>query len=140
MKEEHERLSAIPSIIIGRLKEVGKTRKDQKGKVLSGEYSESQFGFSFLEKWENSDNESLEMALNKFLDKIAPYKEIFKRVNNSGGKLDFFVGIKIEANSGLVFDPVLLKRLTELNIGLGLDIYPPDQVSTAMQTSQFVAH
>jgi hypothetical protein len=52
--------------------------------------------------------------------------DTLKKITETGGELDFFIGIKIGTNSGLSFGANLLKRLADLNIEVGLDLYSPE--------------
>jgi hypothetical protein len=122
-----ERLTrSLPGMIPGRLCNVGEERITPKGQKLEGVYKDSWFVFSFSEDIHSSKAKSLTVALYDFLERLEPCEDLFHQLAESGGNAEFFIGLFIDENSGLNFDPDLLRKLGELNIELGLDIYPPD--------------
>ena len=127
LQKEYGALKTILGVYIGELKEVGAPRLDPKGNALPGVYLESRFGLSLSDKWQKNNYQPLEDALGNFLDTINPLAEILQNVTRTGGKLDLFIGIKIEFNGGIAFSPSLLKRMVDFNIELGLDIYSEER-------------
>ncbi len=108
---------------MGNLQDIGAPGKDPKGNLLVGKYTKSLFGVSFTEQWQNSNVVPLEDALNDFIDKLSSSRDMLLKITETGGELDFFIGIKVGTNSGLSFGTNLLKRLADLNIEVGLDLY-----------------
>jgi len=70
------------------------------------------------------------------LNRFSKYKNVFKKVREGGGTVEFFVGWFIERNSGETFNQGVLKGLAELQIDLALDIYP-DHSSTRKRSRRF---
>ena len=123
LEHEYKTLGAIPGIKMGNLQDIGAPRKDPKGNLLVGEYTKALFGISCTEQWQNSNVVPLEDALNDFIDKLSSSRDMLLKITETGGELDFFIGIKVGTNSGLSFGTNLLKRLADLNIEVGLDLY-----------------
>ena len=111
---------------MGKLQSIGAPRKNPKGNLLGGDYIKSLFGVGFTEQWQDGDTASLEYALNDFIDKLFSSRDILQRITETGGELDFFIGVKVGKNSGLTLSANLLKRLADLNIEIGLDLYSPE--------------
>ncbi len=66
---------------------------------------------------------SIEKQLEHLLNKIKPYKKNFTEISK---KYELQLNCAIyyyEANPGINLDNNILKEITELNVGLGLDIY-----------------
>ena len=70
-----------------------------------------------------SSDQYLEDYLEMFTKKLIIHKEYFSEIINSGGKINYFIGLFSENSIGNDFPATLLKQLGELNIDLQLDIY-----------------
>ena len=123
----YETLSRIPGIIPDRLINIGEQRTDPKGAKLEGVYVKSRCGFGFTKEWQSSSSVGLPDALDAIITKLGPYKHLLREITDSGGKLDFFIGLGIDANAGLTLNVELLGKLSDLCIEVGSDIYPPDK-------------
>lgn len=57
-------------------------------------------------------------------DGLACHREFFKRICDSGGRAEFFIGFYVEApNCGIVLSPQLQQKCAALNLSLSFDIY-----------------
>jgi hypothetical protein len=119
-------LSSIPGVVPGRLVNKGGKRTTPQGQELGGKYNKSGFHIKLSEDKQSSEKIDLEDSLLNFVEKIKPYQEPLNDLVVTGGMVSFFVGLFIDANSGLVFDNTFLKELSNMGIGLELDIYPSD--------------
>jgi hypothetical protein len=72
----------------------------------------------------HSVGQTLEEATSKVLEVLLPHSEFFRRFRNDGGSVYLAIGLFGPDNFGIEFDPELLRRLGELGIELGFDIYP----------------
>jgi hypothetical protein len=125
LKDAYEALAKIPGIFPGRLVTVGEQRSTPRGDILEGNYSESRCGFGFTKEWQRSDSEDLPVALERAIEMLSPHKDVLKSVVETGGVLDFFVGLGIAANSGFILEPALMNKLADMSIKLSFDLYPP---------------
>ena len=130
LKEVYDSLTTISGAIVTPVKRAGTTRKDPKGKVLAGNYSESSFNLSFAKNWEKSAENSLQDSLREFVKKIMPFKDSIQSVVLTDGRLDFFIGVICGRNSGIVFSPDLLGQISALGIEIGLDIFSSNEDSS----------
>lgn len=126
LEEIYKKLSKAPVFSPGRLWKVGDQRRSQQGAELEGTYNESYCYLTVGDKPQDSSVESLSSAIGRTLMALYPLALDLHELTKSGGGLEFFVGLHIDANSGITFDVALLRKLSDLEIELGLDIYPPD--------------
>jgi hypothetical protein len=70
---------------------------------------------------------NLAAAIARSVDVLTPHRDFLRHIHAESGRSEFFVGWFFEGNSGDQFDAALLAKLADLQIGLALDIYPPDQ-------------
>ena len=106
---------------------VGEPRATPQGQPLDGNYTSSYCTLSFNEKWVSSDTLSLPEAIGSILDKLTPHTDLLQEITESGGSLEFFIGLAVDANCGLTLEPELMRRLVDLHIEVGFDMYPPDK-------------
>ena len=116
----------LPEISLGKVDNAGDERITPKGKKLDGRYWRSSFGFAFSEDTTNTEERSLEEAISDTLAKLEPCKKLFQEFVKGGSSIEFFIGVFIDENSGIVLHPELIHKLSEFNIEIQLDIYPPD--------------
>ena len=122
-------LSNISGVIPGRLCNYGEPRKTPTGIDLPGQYNESWFSIGFTDDLKSSNEESIEMFLEKTINKLIIKRKILTELANNGSKLVFFIGLFINKNSGIILDLDLIKGLKNLGIGLEFDVYPPDKLT-----------
>ena len=72
-----------------------------------------------------SRNAELSSSIKSLLNRLSSRKNFFKKVRAKGGTVEFFVGWFIERNSGETLGQDVLKDLSNLQIDLSLDVYPP---------------
>ena len=71
----------------------------------------------------------LEDAIAAHVADFAKHKQFIEDILSTGGRLSYFIGIFIEGNAGLTLSHSVLKQVSELGIGLELDIYPSDKAT-----------
>ncbi len=74
-----------------------------------------------------SRNAQLSSSIKALLNRLSSRKNFFKKIRAKGGTAEFFVGWFIERNSGDTLGQEVLKGLSNLQIDLALDLYPPDR-------------
>ena len=52
------------------------------------------------------------------------HKKFFEKIRETGGSIEYFIGLYFDKNGGEIFDCSLLSQLSELKIDLSLDFYP----------------
>lgn len=119
-------LGEMPGLVSPKLMDVGEQRTSSAGDVLEGTYRESLYSFSFMKEWQSSDSQSLPDELVLTLNRLASQKEVLEEVTSTGGKMEFFIGITIDANSGISLGSDLIMQLSDMKVELDFDIYPPD--------------
>jgi hypothetical protein len=72
-----------------------------------------------------SRNAQLSSSIKALLNRLPSRKNFFKKVRAKGGTVEFFVGWFIKRNSGETLGQDVLKDLSNLQIDLALDVYPP---------------
>ena len=120
-------IKLFPEIIPGQLCNIGEDRMTPIGRKLEGMYTDSRFSFAFSEETYNSKLKTLEDSINEVLEKLILCKDLLLKFTSKNGSIEFFIGLFVDANSGIVLDTDLIKRLADLKIGLGFDIYPPEK-------------
>jgi hypothetical protein len=98
----------------------GDKRRTPKGKSLPGTYDLSYWCYNI----NSSSGIPLGTCLKKFVDDIAAHKDFLKRISDTGGRLEFFVGLFSQEKAlGEILGWQLLQAMAGLNIDLALDIY-----------------
>jgi hypothetical protein len=72
-----------------------------------------------------SRNAQLNSSIKALLNRLSSRKYFFKKIRAKGGTAEFFVGWFIERNSGDTLGQEVLKGLSNPQIDLALDVYPP---------------
>ncbi len=103
----------------------GSQRTTPSGKRLTGTYKDTYCVFDLDEKI----GDDLESTLGTLTRKFYAHKHFLKKVQSTGGNIEYFIGLFVNKNTGLVLDRRLMIQLTELGIDLSFDIYS-DQTST----------
>lgn len=127
LSEISESISTFfPQIVSKKLVNVGEQRTTSKGEKLEGAYHDSVFSFSFSEEATSSDSRDLEAVISDILTKLENCKDVLNEFSDDGGSIELFVGLFIDANSGISLSRDLIKNLANMNIEIGFDIYPAD--------------
>ena len=71
----------------------------------------------------NHANTDLVEFLHSFSDKLYAHNSYLERLRSTGGLLEYFVGMYVDKNAGIVVDMPLLNKLVDLGIQLSLDLY-----------------
>lgn len=111
---------------------VGEKRKTPMGTPLGGVYKQSYLTATLGEKSKQNSKESpFSEYLRVFNEELISLKPIFDSIVKTGGKLNYFIGVFADENIGIEIYPSVLSVMSELNIGVQLDIYGPDNDQTA---------
>lgn len=97
----------------------GENRQTPTRTLLSGVYKESYCVFD-LAVPRGCELENFIKRSNKTL---GPHKRFLSHISSTGGSVEYFIGMYLDRNHGVVFCPELLAQLTKLQIGLSFDLY-----------------
>ncbi len=98
---------------------IGMPRVSFDGQPLRGIYKQSYVVFGIPREGE----ELLADTLARTLMNLSDRREFIETFRSTGGSLEFFVGMFIDANKGFTVDVDLMAQLVSLGIDLDLDIY-----------------
>jgi Domain of unknown function (DUF4279) len=121
LSEATARFGLAPS----RVWQVGAPRRDPKGALLSGVYTESYWtaplfnGEKIL-----SSSVSLDESLTHVVGRLTPQRQYLISIRNSNGRCDCFVGLFCSTNFGIEIPAALMRGLADLGLDLGVDAYP----------------
>ena len=120
-------ITGILDIKPSKIQTVGEPRISYKGESLEGLNKESFWRADLhQEKRLHSNDIYLEDFLAKQNEKIKIHKEYLNSLVESGGYIEYFIGWFSEGtiNMSATFTPDLLQSTADLNISIGLDVYP----------------
>lgn len=104
---------------------VGKPRIDVKGNRSSGINQETYWAADLTkEKSMDSREIFLEEYLAKQVGRLKKAEKSFKRLRDTGGRIEIFVGLFCEKNTGTDLPSTVLADMGRLGIDLSLDIFP----------------
>lgn len=128
LSETWTKLQEIPSVQLGRMWKVGDPKKTPKGQPLEGVYKNSYLYFEFDKEWQSAllNEDDLPEAIETFVDKLYPYKELLQELVATGGALYFYIGCAFERGAGMDFHDELIAKLADLKISFGINFYPSD--------------
>jgi len=113
-------LGALLEIKPEREWKVGNKRETPKGTSLEGTYSESYWYSVITNEKEKSETISMENSLTVWTEKLESYKEEFSKIITEGGSIEYFIWLDCEKNLGFELTPVLLRKISNLGISLGI--------------------
>lgn len=117
----------LPGISMGTLWNAGEEKITPRGRKLGTLNHESVMSFAFSHEAETSDQKTLEQSISETLIKLKPCAGLFHSFAKEGGSIEFFIGVFMDRNSGIIFKPELMRRIAALHAEIQLDIYPPDK-------------
>jgi hypothetical protein len=100
---------------------VGEQRRTSKGTKLDGTYSRTYVSFELEVAQEAELEESLKSELASPMLADTTY---LKTCTSTGGEVEFFVGVFLTGDSGIMLTPELTEALSRKKLTLRLDIYP----------------
>ena len=100
----------------------GQERRTPRGNKAGGTLSSSYCSFELSE----GNDAELSDELKKWNGRLLGRSESIREFHKGGGRMEYFVGLFIDGNSGFELEPEVAGSLAELGIKLSLDIYPPD--------------
>ena len=99
---------------------VGDPCKDRNGGIVPGNREESYWVHTF----HVTQDGDLPLSLSNVVSSLEARKFFFNNILSTGGSAELFVGYFINApNTSIRLDPTLLKRCSELGLGIYVDIY-----------------
>jgi hypothetical protein len=98
----------------------GLPRQTPKATLLGGSYKLNYCSFLLMD----GDSSDLSQCITKSARSMLAHQEFLSDYKKSGGTIEFFVGIFLRGNGGLVLDSGNLAMLSFLGIDVALDIYP----------------
>jgi hypothetical protein len=127
-----EEITKAMGIQATRTHKVGEPRTTPTGTPLKGLYKKSYWSADLSgNKRQYSEAAELEECLVRIARQLEPAKDFMCAFVESGGEIEFFIGLFCPQNSGMILPWQLLGRLASLRVGLSLDYYPgtPDSTS-----------
>lgn len=100
----------------------GSARNTPKGNPLPGTNKNSMWFFEIGEKSEGESG-TLSDMIREMNEKLWPARDFFCGLQDSGGKIEYFIGWFSGLNSGETLDWALLQKCSDLRIDLSLDVY-----------------
>jgi hypothetical protein len=99
---------------------VNEHRKTPTGIPLDGVYKETYCCFQWKEKRLGRLDRDM-ISGCEYLEKHLVFLQEFLR---TGGRLEFYVGIFLQGDSGFEIDNALFRRMQALGLGLSVEMYP----------------
>lgn len=97
----------------------GSQRTTPTGKPLTGIYKETYCVFDLEEKSAGD----LESTLYTLTKQFRSFEHFLKKVRSTGGSIEYFIGLFVKKNTGLVLESSLMAQLVNMGIDLSFDIY-----------------
>jgi hypothetical protein len=97
----------------------GQNRVTPTGTQLSGIYKETYCTFNLA----RSRKDELERFIKHSNKILQPHKRFIRHISLTGGSIEYFVGMYLDKNHGVILNPELLDELAKLQIALSLDLY-----------------
>jgi len=106
----------------------GNDRVSPLGAKLEGTYFDSRWSFDFhtTDEWEKSEIKSAPEEITDIIEKLTPHKQVFTELANQGCRTEVIITIGVDSNTSEAFTPYLMRRLSDFDISLAIDLYPPD--------------
>lgn len=122
----YDNLQQVGIFLPGRIWKVGEQRQTVDGKNLEGTYNELYCFLKLYREPQKSDKKTPSEAIRSVLESLHAVKNQLKELVDTGGRLEFFVGIYSEENSSVILSTDLMRQLANFEISLSFDIYPTD--------------
>ena len=106
--------------------QAGDARSTPTGRPLEGTYSDTYWCANLCANV-NSSSECLEAALLRHSGGLSPHQAFISHVLDSGGKVEFYVGVFGPASFGFEFEPSLLEQIAAMGLALSVEIYGAPQ-------------
>jgi len=110
-------LAKLMNLCIKRSWMAGELRRTPHGKILEGKYSYSYC----LCKFPYDESNNLEDQLLSGVEFLGKYKEELSVFNKNGGRLSFYMSFEKDIFEGVIIDPSLLRKLSDLGIYMEID-------------------
>jgi hypothetical protein len=113
---------------IGDVLEVKATHTHAKGDRISPHHTAVRREWAWFLRSPLGKDRSVTEHLKWILDAIEPRSDALKTLFGEC-RIDLFCGLaSLHGQGGFTLDPVTLRRLANLSVNLGLDLYPPNPV------------
>jgi hypothetical protein len=99
---------------------IGERRATPKGRLLRGINSSTYCTFELAKGSDRRLTAALRDSNARLISRTREIRSFLK----SGGTLEYFIGLFVKGNSGLVLEPELVKQAAKLEIRWAFDIYP----------------
>ena len=116
-------ISAALEIEPNRMWRAGDARLTANGRSLEG-FREQTYWVAKI--FDDCSDRYISDALEELVARFSAYKSFFKKIRSEGGKIEFYVSWNVGRNLGDDFKSPLLAALSDLNVDLSLDVYPPN--------------
>ena len=103
----------------------GEVRRTPKGTPLAGVYTDSRWSGGLCDL----SGMTVDRAIAAFLDKVGARTAFWGAIVKGKGEAQFIASLDGRHYQGMTIDVDLLRRLAELEISLGLEIYADEQNS-----------
>lgn len=103
----------------------GEPRFTPKGTPLPGRWTDTRWSAGLVEL----DDDEVETAIRSFLDRMKRHSTFWQSLTARNAKAELICSLDGGEHQGFSIDPKLLRRLADLNIVLGFEIYSADQTS-----------
>jgi hypothetical protein len=70
----------------------------------------------------------LDTSLNALTKKLFRLKPFLQKIRSTGGSIEYFIGLFVKKNTGIMLGKSLMTQLVDLGIDLSLDIYASQQI------------
>lgn len=127
LNEISKKLKEISGILPSKVANAGEDRVDIKGNKLGSKYLDSRWGFGFFKEWQNSRDIGAPESVEKILEGFQSHTQLFEDMAKKNYYCELIISLGVDQNIGEIFPPQLLGKLADLNIALGLDLYPPEK-------------
>lgn len=98
----------------------GEPRVTPNGVPLPGTYSDSRWSYSEVTR----DSRRFHVGVRRAMDLLEPAAEVLQQLRTSGGRVEIILHLRGERNVGDYIEIPDLKRLADLGINLGVEVFP----------------
>jgi hypothetical protein len=90
-----------------------------KGNKINSFYKESRWNHV-----NNFKNAQIDFQVRKMCNKLHSKKSNLRKISDAGAQISLFVNLPGSSNQGTLIEPTTLKKLSDMNIYFGFEIFP----------------